>query len=64
MYFLIWSFPVAIRIFAGVLVIPRFEAMFMNFKVQIPAITSLMLDMSRWLRGDGVKEDAPALRAG
>lgn len=36
-----------------VTVVPRFEAVFTDFGVELPLLTLALLDLTRWLRGSG-----------
>ncbi|MCY2951728.1 MAG: hypothetical protein NTU53_07085 [Planctomycetota bacterium] len=48
---LIWSMVVLVWLLGGLFVVPRFEAIFKDFKVQLPTVTLTVLAWSRWLRG-------------
>jgi hypothetical protein len=48
---LTWSMVVLTWLLIGLLVVPRFEAIFKDFKVQLPTVTLGVLAWSRWVRG-------------
>jgi type II secretory pathway component PulF len=52
-YFMLWSAVALILTFACLFIVPKFTAIFMDFKVALPLGTQILIAFSRWFQHYG-----------
>ena len=52
-YFLLWSAVAMILTFACLFIVPKFTAVFLDFKVALPLATQVLISFSRWFQQYG-----------